>query len=662
MKSKILYNEVMSITGANVYDAIMDKSTPYVDLLIRESVQNSADAIRIGKNYGIIDYSYGGFKNRKFLSLFQDFQDFSFPFNRDEYEFLAITDTNTTGLLGTHIKNANGSNNLFNLVYDLMNKKGKDTSAGGSWGIGKSVYYRFGVGFCIFYTRTLESNKYINKLVITFIEDETKNKTIIKTPNNRGIAFFGDLDDNNNASPIYDECEIKDILDIFNQSLFINDEVGTKIIIPYLKRDKFENTSINDENCWWHHDFERNLEIAIQRWYFSRLNNEKFNGKYLKISINGNFVQLNKFFEIMQKMYNGEYEGCTIEEISSKSPQFNLGKLVIRKFQSSELFMNAPNNYPTPLCFFDVDSGDRNNNLPIIAYMRKPGMVITYEKKLEAATLEDGEFLIGIFVLNDESEYLGENLGAYIRSTEKANHKSWQDSTIDEYPNYSKHTPVKKIWNNINKIITSNFKDEKNFDTDSSTNMLRKKLGKLLMPPDGFGDDASVDAKKPRERGGGTATAKKQAVIEFHGFENNMLKFYVDAYLKHKDTINFEFNIKSGSKNIRFDEWLKMGFKLPCELSVLIIYNIKIGNKKIQGTGTYNFDDSLSTSKTINKSLLFEFIKHDTFFSGIKITNVNDNALDTKISFVILVKPIDKTYSIAIDSNVVKNPNVGETL
>ena len=130
----------MILTGSKVLELIQDNYTPPVDLLVREAVQNSADAIRDDKEFGHILFKTGKFSTRDFSRQFEKIENtIELKFLKSEYDFLAISDSNTCGLLGKPIESNNGEpNNLYNLVYDVMNKK-SGTFSGGSHGIGKSV-------------------------------------------------------------------------------------------------------------------------------------------------------------------------------------------------------------------------------------------------------------------------------------------------------------------------------------------------------------------------------------------------------------------------------------------------------------------------------------------------------------------------------------------
>ena len=658
MKSKILLNDAYSFTGANVLSQIQDSSTPNIDLLIRESVQNSCDAFDEDKSFVRMNFIVNKFNNLSFKNLFNNIEEFSINLNGDNYDYLAICDTNTTGLLGDHLKNNDKPQNLYKLVYDIMNKKNGNGTSGGSWGIGKSVYFRFGVGFCVYYSRTFENNKYINKLAIVYIEDETKENTMIKLKDNRGIALFGDLDEDNHAMPIYDDDYISKVLNIFGIELYKGNTTGTVVIIPYLNMEKFESR-VNEENCYWNLDFDKKLEVALQRWYFPRLNNTKYNGRYLVAAVNDEKVELNPYFNVMQKMYNGDYETCESYKIVSRSPQLYFGQLFVKKFNKEELFMNPPYNMPSPYCMFDINEEDFIAK-PIVAYTRKPGMIITYDKSdWNNVPLSDDEFLIGIFKLNDECEYNSEQLGEYVRGTEKANHKNWEDAVVENYPNFTDKRPIRRIFGEIKNILSDNYGDNKVQEIESSNSKLKKKLGKLLLPPQGFGTGTSIDPKHGNTGGSIKVSKRNKTKITFNGFEDGMLSFETSAYLEPSDAVKFDFFIKSGNKKYSFLEWNAMGFKLPCELHSIRVSQIRIGKLSLNSTKTFMFNKDLN-SGTLKESIKFVFKKNEiTDYYGVTIKNVNKEDNDVSINFVILVKPIDLTYSLNVEAELIPSKKDG---
>ena len=74
IRIKKLEQSMMSYSGSNVLQSIMDISTPGVDLLVRESIQNSTDAILNYNNsiQGKIDFSITSFNADLFLDLIED--------------------------------------------------------------------------------------------------------------------------------------------------------------------------------------------------------------------------------------------------------------------------------------------------------------------------------------------------------------------------------------------------------------------------------------------------------------------------------------------------------------------------------------------------------------------------------------------------------------
>ncbi|MFI3211380.1 MAG: hypothetical protein R3Y64_10085, partial [Peptostreptococcaceae bacterium] len=80
MKSKILENIEFAFTGSNVLAQIQDNSTPNIDLLVRESIQNSIDAVSHDKEFIQIDIIHDQFNKTKFESYFNDDKNFKFDF------------------------------------------------------------------------------------------------------------------------------------------------------------------------------------------------------------------------------------------------------------------------------------------------------------------------------------------------------------------------------------------------------------------------------------------------------------------------------------------------------------------------------------------------------------------------------------------------------
>jgi hypothetical protein len=103
-------------------------------------------------------------------------------------------------------------------------------------------------------------------------------------------------------------------LSIFGIKPYKNEETGTTVIIPYIDEEKILSNTINKdetEKKYWVNDLPTCLSMSLQRWYFARLNNQQYNGKYIIVAINNVKVELNKFYQKLQDLYNGNLDGAT---------------------------------------------------------------------------------------------------------------------------------------------------------------------------------------------------------------------------------------------------------------------------------------------------------------------------------------------------------------
>ena len=662
LKIKVLEKGPMILTGSKVLKAIMDNYTPPIDLFVREVIQNSADAVLNNKEFVRIKFNVDQFDNNSLCESIPEIKNnIKSVYPNEKYNFISISDSNTCGLLGKPVKDENGGpNNLYNLVYDFMNDKDDDL-AGGSCGIGKSVYYRYGNGICFYYTRTYENGKYVSKLAGALIQDEKKPGCFLEEKSS-GIAYFGDLVDGKSI-PVYDENQIEEFLSIFGLQPYLNDITGTIVIIPYVNFENLldeYNTNEEDVQKYWLSDISSCLNMAIQRWYFSRINNEKYNGKYLKIAVNNVKVELCDFFQKLQDLYNGDLpESLKLDIYGKGFPDDEaLGKFYYKVFTSEELEVGIPPvNNPSPKYFVDSSIDTDKNGL--LFYTRKPGMILNYSN-LDFGTydIEDNSYLIGVFVLNDDMNVGDENLGKYLRKTEKSNHISWNNDNIKEFPVLSKKRPYSKISAAIKNVLNEMFKKTKAISLDASTTILQKKLGEKLLPPLDFGNKPSIKPDTPPK----PASPKKNRIaINFDGMKNDKLSYYVECYLKPKDRLKFMVEIKAGSKKYSFKDWEEMEFDFPCSLERIEIVEFYIESSKKSYPQVLYFDENFTKRR---KKLLDDITVYkvrgiataNDIPYGFMLSNAMDKQLKVKIN--ILIKPVDNKYSIGFNASIDKEvPN-----
>jgi len=646
LKIKNLIKDSYTLTGSSVLKLIMDQGIPEIDLLVRESLQNSLDAVKDEFDFAKVNFLTGSFISKKLANQLEGINEkMNLLFTNESYNYLAIQDVNTKGLLGSHLysNDKTKAHNLYSLVYDIMNTN-KGPKSGGSWGIGKSVYYRFGNGLCFFYSRTFEDGVYKSKLAGSLIEREDKDNRL--SVNDTGIAFFGDLDINGKAKPIYDEIEINAFLGIFGINPFEKNETGTIVIIPYIDYNKMLSSQINQDG-FWSKKIENAIDIAVQRWYFSRLNNPKFkNGKYLIAFVNNSKIDLNHFFGLMQKIYNGEDDNATKIVIEQRLFEQPLGTLYYRKFFKNDL-MPPYGPFISPYLYFDVEY-EEGVNKGIVFYMREPGMALSYNSsEFNTIITNKDEFFIAMFILNDDCSFGKEKLGEYFRRTEQASHVNWANITFEDFPSFSIKKPYTKMVKAINNEFDKLFGKNVDFIEESSSTVLQKKLGKLLLPPEDFGNGASVkpdpdNPKKKKQR-----LAKQN--IKFSGFENGNMVFKVNLRMKPSDIVRFYASISAGGK-YSFDEWYTMGFDIPVKFIDFRIDNIFNG-KKIPLNITVPFDNMTPKTFKYNGAKLISFspsINKSGNVYGVALKNSSD--ADIECQYTLYIKPLDLTYSIIVDT------------
>lgn len=406
MKINIPEQTPMSMSGSSVLSSIQNNSMSTIDLMIRESLQNSLDAgiDNIGIYRSVdVNYTIGKFTKTNLTNELEGISvDLKNKIKETECSFISIEDKNTVGLNGK-IKYSDAKEkygNFRKLVYEIAKPQTKE-DAGGSWGYGKTVYFRVGIGLVVFYTRFKENGEYVERLACTYIEDETKYNSLLHNikRNNRGIAWFGD-EQNGSPYPIENHDYISNFLKIFDLKCYAGRETGTKIIIPFINKKELLN-DINykkeywNNNCFWKDNFEETLENSILQWYAPRINNknykEVFDKPFLKVYINNQKIKFNDdenyFFKVISELYNLallnnynisynpdinhilDYDVKTVKYSKLKgqnSGSIAFCKIPIKSFELS------------PYTYIGIENNTSNGNRPIIGFCRKPGMIVDY--------------------------------------------------------------------------------------------------------------------------------------------------------------------------------------------------------------------------------------------------------------------------------------------
>lgn len=681
MNIEIAESGRMTQSGSSLLKLIQNNNMQILDLLVRESVQNSLDAYREESEFVQVEFLTGKFNTKMFNRHLEGVEEqLNKKISIDESSYIAIKDSNTKGLTGKmHYDDLeeNDYGNLLKLVYEIS-KPQENSGAGGSWGLGKTIYFRVGIGMVVYYSRVMnDDNSYESRLAISMVEDEKSKESIIPKLDKqlkRGIAWWGQSIGDNKTIPITDNKKISEILNIFNIKEYKDEETGTTVIIPYIYENKLlPFNEINKENVsipYWKQSIEEYLKISVQRWYSPRLNNKEYvYGKWLKVLINGKQIEASTtepIFKIIQTLYNiainnKDKENDLLNNCDIKISEIKLrnvlrgqkaGCLVYTKLNKEVLRMIPPDNKLSPFEYIDKENHAGENNKAIILYTRKPGMIVSYETTGAWAdslpeTNKD-EFLIGIFVLNSDNiinkfDYLI-TLEEYIRQSEKADHTSWNDWA------YGGSNPkiVSKIQSHVRSTISKSYNIDNENKGCGRNFGLGKMFGDILLPPEDFGKQPSLGRVGNSEHKNTTSHKGVSLKVEYNKLKFTSNTIEIPFHIKCKKNISeisLDIAIVTENEKISIKEWEnELEQKVPFILEKVIIEQI---NKEyiISKENTLTFKDN----EEINiDDFNIQFINSISRIPyGIIIRTTGSEPYDINGTF--LMKPIERNIRTVLD-------------
>ena len=615
----------MSETGSSLLRLMQNTSTPRLELLVRESIQNSLDAGDKKSCSVKVNVTTGSVPTAQIADFFDKIQT-QLVSRYPNCEFIALRDTGTTGLTGPVRKQdiadskLSSYGNYLKLVTEIC--KAQDTAgAGGSWGLGKTVYFRIGAGIVIYYSRIRnDDGSYESRLSAACVQDERDENSYFLPEEKklrRGIAWWGKYDnkyESKQVIPVTDETEITIFLNRFGLHPFESEETGTEIIIPFINKDKLlgEYKSFNSEGNSINHQDDLNLSLeerirqACQRWYAPRLNNKNYDGQFLEFSVNNRILNDNELiplFLLIRKLYNfrdGNSDNLFGQSVL-KSNEIKIYKTFENKVSAGwinwcevskqDLGMIPPDNMMNPyiyICKTEEDS--RNGNSPIVLCCRKPGMVVSYFTdgswigKLNPSP-DTNCYLIAMFIANSNAIIEGnkQTLEEYIRSNEHADHMDWFDNSNLRY------NIIDRIRKNLAKKINEQLSHkESNNSEDVRLRGVGKKIADVLFPSGDFAqwDTAFGGGEGSGGTGGGYEPSlspsssasnhgktNKNVTITVVGnpvFTNDFVMLPVKICFGINRQASLLFEILTEGKTINCEEWENM-FNEPSPLKLLKI-------------------------------------------------------------------------------------------
>lgn len=598
----------MSQSGNSLLKLIQNNDLPILDLLVREAVQNCLDAgIPVeGHDSVYVDIGLKPIDVPNFAKHLDGISDKLIErFGATPQHSIYIEDANTTGLTGSLNFKNDPTGNIFKLVYGISMAQ-ETPGAGGSWGLGKTVYFRVGIGLVVYYSRILnEQGQYENRLAVTLVENEKLNDTIIPKTSTRvpsGIAWWGQgIENNGETIPITDEQQIREILNTLSIESFEGERTGTKIIIPFIDEQKLliKHDTTPNEKKPWETNVTEYIKVSMQRWYVPRLANKKYQyGKYLDGHVNGQQIEKDDFltfFRELQLMYNAAaldgvskryfVDNIQVRNYFENNKVDNAGRVAYKKISKKDLDMLPPDNGLSPFACANEVNAIGEQNAPLLAYVRRPGMIVNYETNGEwckglGATEED-EYLIAIFVPNSNTPLLEQdddikNLEAYLRKSEMADHTSWTDIIVKGKP----YDIVSKIRSQVRRKMKASFEVKEEVKEQQGKNVLARNVGKLLLPATGFGRRASSRNRAGSRGGKGNLSKSKgnSFSIMSQKYANDGL-IEVEFHLKLAKNVaafTLELFITSESGKISAQDWEhdnNVGTKFPIQITHLALPN-----------------------------------------------------------------------------------------
>lgn len=671
MKIEIAEPGRMTQSGSSLFRLIQNHKTPVLDLLVRESIQNSLDAHKLDAKYVTVEFLTGEFNSSKLGNELEGItEELQKRYPNENYQYLAVCDSNTVGLTGEmDVKNVKHNNygNLLKLVYEIC-KPQDNEGAGGSWGLGKTVYFRVGIGLVIYYSRIQEEDgKYSSRLAASFVENEMNENAMIpeyKGMSRRGIAWWGANIRENTTVPITDENYINKFLDIFGIKPYTDDKTGTIIIMPYINSDtlladnRIDYTDVIEGHFspYWYSSIENYLKISVQRWYAPRLCNTNYQyGAYLRVLVNEKGISkdsMEPVFKVVQALYNRanyveEFDDILSEnktevfvkdvEIRKCLRDTNAGNVACVKLTSNVLGMEVPNNKPEPSIYLNCEIPDKSVNRPIVFFVRKPGMIVSYESvstwTLGIPSTSKKDFIFGVFVLNSLNEFKEKGpvlkLEEYIRKSELADHTSWNDwSNINFNPRI-----ISKIQKSVTKTIGGQYTEENIEHQVKENSELSRYLGELVLPPDGFGKDAGAGQKPHNPHDGKKIGKKFSFVYEASGIRYCANKMIVPMELKTSANqkirhTSFDVLIDSETGKISLSEWEKnLNLKSPFSIEEISMLLDTIDGEKIGTELVIDLDNPTIEYNDISFSM--KFTDNGAGF-GMNITSLEEHSMKIK--------------------------------
>ena len=457
---------------ARIVSALQNATLHPLDLLVRESIQNSLDAaLDENKKRDVrVQFSVGDFDVDRFADYLGTKCAARIKIGLKKFHpgrrFISIRDSECSGLTGDP---ASKDSNLYKLVYGFLDGKDSDNAAaGGSYGVGKTVFLHFGIGFVCYYSQT-KKGQY---LALFYCNNNNRRDLFDKSFMPYQLAWWGRYADGLSGAvdPVTDGAFISQFLSVFGVKPYREGETGTTVIIPFFN-EEIANNERRDFAPWLNsiHDY---LRFSVLKWYVPRFRGDlkllandsgcDFRsyrwGRFLRCTFPDNkplslldsqsiSVGEKKIFGLIRDLYD--------VAIGSMDPPKEVYRIQVEHRNSAKhnLYFASPTIgwfAIKKINYIDGEYGNTNSVLSALApensiedrrgfvlYCRKPGMIMTYDdswgRVLSQVNKTSAEFFVGIFVVNSDNVVYSDPaklvklcpLDQLFRETEKSDHYGW---------------------------------------------------------------------------------------------------------------------------------------------------------------------------------------------------------------------------------------------
>ena len=621
MDLKIAPNDAQSMSqdGDAILRSLQNKSLPMIDLMVRESLQNSLDATLPKAKITKVNFKINTFQSEELAFHLESLEDSLLEKYPGEQTMIAICDKNTWGLTGDYKANDAKTledSNFQKLVFGIGKNQDQEGS-GGSWGLGKTSYFRIGAGIVIYYTRVAIGDVFEERLIASLIESPKQSERLLKE-SERGIAWWGEFDSTKTKIyPIINKHKIKEILQIFGLKNYEGNETGTTILIPYVK------PIVETEDLYpWELDIKESIIMAVQRWYSPRILNDKYSeeteNSFLECKVNDlaihPLINMEPTFTLFRELYTSALLGqpqmsnIKVEAINLRgNAMLNVnepvGHIAFCEVSREAMQMNTPNNKFSALAYLGVKDKTKidKNISKVIAYARKPGMIVEYSIDGEWAPRgliqNDDHLLFGFFVPNSKGMLLPKfkekgypNLESYLRATENADHAKWEDEVGIGI--------IRRIKTYSADAIKKTFEDLIDNGHTTATSALSRKFGALLMPPKNFGKTSTK--KKEKNVSKRMVSSRNRVsditIIDSIPINESYVKVLFKGFIKRESKNTIFVQILTQDQKINEESWIKiMGNNITFPFVIESLFLKNINNEKIstniENNNCYKNDD-----------------------------------------------------------------------